>query len=153
MKAPRSPARSSSASVSTLPAIAGPGVSCAACNPTQTGPDSFRIEGFPDGVKVITVDGAMGRRLGHLALHRSDLEFARLCLDAIERAPPVQEVLRTALWRSGRAPSCTTPSASANQRVDSDSNPIRCTRVALRRCGWHSNSLSHSATSQQAHRP
>lgn len=66
---------------------------------TQTGPDSFRIEGFPDGVKVITVDGAMGRRLGHLALHRSDLEFVRLCLEAMERFPD-QDVLRTALWNS-----------------------------------------------------
>lgn len=67
---------------------------------TQTGPDSFRIEGFPDGVKVIGVEGAVARRLGHLALHRSDLEFARECLDAMARLPEDQGLVCGALWRS-----------------------------------------------------
>lgn len=67
---------------------------------TQTGPDSFHIQGFPDGVKVVTVDGAVARRLGHLALHRSDLEFVCLCLDAMEQLPQDQEGIRTALWTS-----------------------------------------------------
>jgi len=65
-------------------------------------PDSFPLEGFPDGVKVITVDGNLARRLADLALHRSDLSFALGCLEAMERLPEAedQELTRTALWCS-----------------------------------------------------
>jgi hypothetical protein len=64
---------------------------------TDTG---FHIEGFPEAVKVIRVEGPKARRLADLELHRTDLEFALLCLEAINTAPEDPYVVRQALWRS-----------------------------------------------------
>jgi len=61
---------------------------------------SLHIEGFPDAVKVIAVEGGRSKRLADLALHKDDLEFADSCLDAINVSPEEPFVIREALWRS-----------------------------------------------------
>ena len=61
---------------------------------------SLHIEGFPDAVKILDIEGPLAKRLADLALHRSDLEFADGCLDAINLAPEEPYVIREALWRS-----------------------------------------------------
>jgi hypothetical protein len=38
--------------------------------------NGLHIEGFPDAVKVIRIDGPQSKRLADLALHKADLEFA-----------------------------------------------------------------------------
>jgi hypothetical protein len=60
----------------------------------------LHIEGFPDAVKAIAVDGQEAKRLADLSLHKADLEFADTCLDAINQAPETPSVIREALWRS-----------------------------------------------------
>jgi hypothetical protein len=61
----------------------------------------FRIEGAPpDAVKAVQIDGREARRLADLALHKSDLEFAIQCLDAINLTHETFWVIREALWRS-----------------------------------------------------
>ena len=67
---------------------------------TQIAPNSLHIEGVPDAVKLIKVDGPKARRLGDLALHRSDLNFTLECLEAMEHLPEDQALIREALWRS-----------------------------------------------------
>jgi hypothetical protein len=44
----------------------------------------LQIEGFPDAVKVIRLDGPRAKRLADLALHRADLDFG-LCDGMSER--------------------------------------------------------------------
>ncbi len=63
-------------------------------------PTCFHIEGFPDAVKAIRIEGPKARRLADLELHRADLEFGLLCLEEINRVPEDPYVLRQALWRS-----------------------------------------------------
>ncbi len=63
-------------------------------------PEGFHIEGFPDAVKVLRLDGPKAQRLADLALHKADLDFALECLEQINKAPEQQYVLRQALWRS-----------------------------------------------------
>jgi hypothetical protein len=63
-------------------------------------PEGFHIEGFPDAVKIIRIDGPKARRLADLALHRADLDFSLQCLEEINRAPEQPHILRQALWRS-----------------------------------------------------
>ena len=60
----------------------------------------FHIEGFPDAVKVIRLDGPKARRVADLALHKADLDFALECLAAIDNAPPHPSPIRQALWQS-----------------------------------------------------
>ena len=67
---------------------------------TQQSPTALRIEGFPDAVKVVRLDGARARRLADLALHKADLDFAHACLREINDVPPEPSVAREALWRS-----------------------------------------------------
>ena len=61
---------------------------------------NFKIEGFPDAVKVIRVDGPLANRLSDLSLHKIDLDFADECLDALNLVPNEPSVLKEALWRS-----------------------------------------------------
>ena len=42
------------------------------------------MEGFPDAVKALRIDGRKARRLADLALHKADLDFA---LDALRYQP------------------------------------------------------------------
>ena len=64
---------------------------------TETG---LHIEGFPDAVKVVGIDGHEAKRLADLSLHKADLEFAYSCLETINQAPEDPNVIREALWRS-----------------------------------------------------
>jgi len=68
-------------------------------NITQNG-TNLNIEGFDDAVKVIELTGHDAKRLSDLCLHRSDLEFATSCLDAIDTTPEEAVVICEALWRS-----------------------------------------------------
>jgi len=65
----------------------------------SAGEDGVRIGGFPDAVKVVELDGPEARRLGHLWLHKVDLDFAADCLDDINRVPDRHRQKREALWR------------------------------------------------------
>lgn len=60
----------------------------------------LRIKGVPDAVAVIAVEGKESKRLADLALHKTDLEFAKSCLHAINTAPEEPKEIRQALWRS-----------------------------------------------------
>ncbi|MBS0299097.1 MAG: hypothetical protein JSR32_04040 [Proteobacteria bacterium] len=61
---------------------------------------SFHIEGFPDAVKIITInDPDKARSLADLSLHQEDLEFADACLDALNQTNE-NPIAREALWRS-----------------------------------------------------
>ena len=69
--------------------------------PLTTMASGIQLEGFPDGIKVIKVDGPQAQRLSDLALHRADLDFADECLNAIDHAPEhFKNVFQQALWRS-----------------------------------------------------
>jgi hypothetical protein len=68
-----------------------------AISKTESG---LRIEGFPDAVKVVTINGPEAKRVADLFLHKEDLEFADACLDAINQMPENPVVAREALWRS-----------------------------------------------------
>lgn len=57
----------------------------------------IHIEGFPDAVKVIALNDKKAERLAHMALHKSDLDFARASLEAINKTD--NTVLREAAWR------------------------------------------------------
>lgn len=58
------------------------------------------IEGFPDAVAVVALSGPKARRIADLALHKTDLEFANGCLDAINVVPEDPYEIQEALWRS-----------------------------------------------------
>ncbi len=60
----------------------------------------FRIEGFPDAVKMIKLEEPESKRLADLSLHISDFEFALACLKDINSVPDSRYVIRQALWRS-----------------------------------------------------
>jgi hypothetical protein len=60
----------------------------------------LHIEGFPDAVRVLSIEGPRAKRLADLALHKADLKFADDCLDAINLSPEKPNVIREALWRS-----------------------------------------------------
>lgn len=60
----------------------------------------LHIEGIPDAVKLIKLDGPKARRVSELLLHRHDLEFADACLEAINTVPVHPPTIREALWRN-----------------------------------------------------
>ena len=60
----------------------------------------FHIEGFPDAVKVIRIDGPKSQRLAALSLHETDLAFAVGCLEMINQVPDERPLLRQMLWRA-----------------------------------------------------
>ncbi len=63
----------------------------------QPGPGAgFHVEGFPEAVALVKIDGPIARRLNHLALHRNDLLFASQCL--LSLATGQAEPVRSALW-------------------------------------------------------
>lgn len=61
----------------------------------------IRVEGLPaDTVKIISIDNLVpeqSRKLRNLAAHRTDLAFAKTCLDLINSA---SDDARRALWRA-----------------------------------------------------
>lgn len=58
----------------------------------------LHIDGYPDAVRAIQLEGREARQLAHYVLHKSDLEFALSCLDRINITD--DEIVRSALWRS-----------------------------------------------------
>ena len=62
--------------------------------------DGFHIEGYPDAVKLLGIDGPKAQRLADLGLHRADLNFALECVEQINQTLEHPYVLRQALWRS-----------------------------------------------------
>lgn len=60
----------------------------------------LHIEGVPDAIKLVRVDGQKARRIADLALHRIDLEFSQQCLVQINRFLGASDaIVRQALWR------------------------------------------------------
>ena len=60
----------------------------------------LHVEGFPEAVKVIRIDGPQSKRLSDLTLHTVDLEFAAECLETINLVADKPPVLEQALWRA-----------------------------------------------------
>src|SRR5689334_7594267 len=69
------------------------------------------VDGLPDAVKVVSINTKRVERLAHLALHRSDLQFASECLQAMSGRE--EDIIRDSLWRSA---SSTTSNASIAAR-------------------------------------
>ncbi|WP_138505515.1 hypothetical protein [Nostoc sp. PA-18-2419] len=63
-------------------------------------PTGLHIDGFPHAEKLVNLKEPQARRLADLGLHRTDLEFAADCLEAINTAPNEPLVMRQSLWRS-----------------------------------------------------
>ena len=68
-------------------------------NITKVG-STFHIEGFPDGIKVISIEGSRAEKLSDLWLHRFDLRSTIDCLEAINHTSENPRILREALWRT-----------------------------------------------------
>jgi hypothetical protein len=66
-------------------------------NISQTSPLNYQIDGIPDAVKLIGVDGPIARRLADVGLHRSDLRFAKDSLESVNRAADAR--MQEALFR------------------------------------------------------
>src|ERR1700730_1865336 len=62
--------------------------------------EGLHIEGLPDAVIVVCLEGPKAKQMAHMALHRKDLRFALNSLDAINRVPVSDDIIREALWRS-----------------------------------------------------
>ena len=60
----------------------------------------IRVEGYPDGVKVVRIDGALALTAADLALHQEDLEFALECLQALEGHEVTLSIQQRALWHA-----------------------------------------------------
>ena len=60
----------------------------------------FHIEGFPNATKLIKIGGQKAKRLADLSLHKSDLDFAAECLEAINRVADEPNIIRQVLWHS-----------------------------------------------------
>jgi hypothetical protein len=58
----------------------------------------FHIEGFPDAVKVIKLDGKLAAQLASYSLHHFDLGRSLSILESINKVDPEQYVIREALW-------------------------------------------------------
>lgn len=59
---------------------------------------AFHIEGFPDAVKVIKLDGKLAGQLASYSLHHFDLRRSLSILESINEIDPEQYVIREALW-------------------------------------------------------
>jgi hypothetical protein len=60
----------------------------------------IKIEGYPDGVKVVRLDGPLARRAADLALHQQDLEFAQGCIQVLEGQPNTSSIAQRAIWHA-----------------------------------------------------
>jgi hypothetical protein len=67
--------------------------------PVSRTAQGLQIEGITDAAKLVAIEGPKAQHLAQLELHRSDLEFADHCLEAINAASE-NRLLRQALWRS-----------------------------------------------------
>jgi hypothetical protein len=59
---------------------------------------NLRLDGYPDGARVIALTSREARQLEHYAAHQMDLEFAKNCLDRIVNQADIGT--QEALWRS-----------------------------------------------------
>ena len=59
----------------------------------------LHVHGFPDAVKLLKLSDAKAKRLGVLALHKHDLDFALQCLDGINLLAEEPYALPLGLWR------------------------------------------------------
>lgn len=76
--------------------------------------DGLHIEGYPDAVAFVQVGGRKAKRLGHLALHGSDLKLAldfAQCLLNEEH----DDVVETALWHAAIVHFCKCFGTSASR--------------------------------------
>jgi hypothetical protein len=58
------------------------------------------IEGFPNATQVVAVAGPLAERASHLALHASDVRFAKEIIATLANGSPVSDVTGEALWRT-----------------------------------------------------
>jgi hypothetical protein len=58
------------------------------------------VDGFPDAVKVFSLNGPESKRLADLALHRHDLEFALGCLEVLAEGAIQGSFQQIALWQA-----------------------------------------------------
>jgi len=68
--------------------------------PTRRTPDGLWIEGYPDAVKAVVIDGPLVRQLSHLTLHATDLRAALECVTELQAHPQTSTVARESLWES-----------------------------------------------------
>lgn len=66
----------------------------------SVGDGYWHVEGHPDAVKVIGIDGPKTNRLKAMALHTSDLIFAEECVNRINYVSDDPPIIRQALWHS-----------------------------------------------------
>jgi hypothetical protein len=66
--------------------------------PIRQTDSGLHIDGVPDAVKAIRLEGPKARRLSHLFLHQADLNFVLDCLAEINNVE--NWTLKTALWHS-----------------------------------------------------
>jgi len=61
----------------------------------------IKIDGIPDAVSVVKLHDSKAQRLGDLALHRKDLDFAEECLveiASVEGKPEHNDLVKDGLW-------------------------------------------------------
>jgi hypothetical protein len=68
-------------------------------NVSKPNESEFRIDGFPDAVKVIAISGEKAREAADLTSHRSDLNFAAECAEEVRQLFDGHALVRQALWR------------------------------------------------------
>jgi hypothetical protein len=65
---------------------------------------NLELTGYADAAKIVEVPGELGKRLAHLGLHLSDLNFADECLHAMTaRGPSLAngaDIVQQALWNA-----------------------------------------------------
>ena len=64
--------------------------------------ESFHIDGFPDAVKLVSLDEVSpqrARELSQITSCRVDLVFARSCLDLLRTTQKPSSLVQAALWR------------------------------------------------------
>lgn len=82
----------------------------------------IHVDGFPDAVKVIKVEGRLGARVADLALHRIDLECA---LDGLKKINHHTDLtVRQALWHSAITTFIKCFDESSKSRGKLDSNKV-----------------------------
>ena len=59
---------------------------------------NLHIEGYPDAIKLLRLQGKKAERLAHMGLHVGDLHFALRCLEAANTTS--DNLARQSLWRS-----------------------------------------------------
>jgi len=69
---------------------------------TETG---LNIEGIPDAVAIVKVDGRIAQRISDLSLHKTELSFALECVTLLE-SHETHSILTEALWNTAITSFC-----------------------------------------------